>query len=218
LSEEVYYQIGSTNITGNIHQLLSPLYNYLTQFAYSSDICSLSSVLDFQLLKLAKQVFHDQVNGSPCFDATIKQYNKKFVISIMKQLEPLLGKLRYLLKGHMYRNKIFEFLSSYHAPPHCVKSLMVMTFCSTCTYGITPQIMTPCHNLCINTMQGCLLDLADLNLSVKQMVNLLDGMKLKLHLISNIKHVGIKLQRYILGLKNDSAMIKQKVSLLATCK
>ena len=198
--------------------MLSPLYNYLTQFAYSSDICSLFSVLESQLLKLAKQVFHDQVDGSPCFDATINQYNTKFVKSIMKQLEPLLGKLRYLLKGYMYRNKIIEFMSSYHAPPHCVKSLMVMTFCSTCTYGITPQIMTPCHNLCVNTMQGCLVDLADLNLSVKHMVSLLDRMKFTLHLTSNIKHVGIKLRRYILGLKNDSAMIKQKVSVLATCK
>lgn len=207
-------RVESTNITRNARQLLSPLYNYITQFAKSEDICSLSHVVDLQLLQLAKQVFHNQLGNLPCFEDTIKQYNVKYVRSIMEQLEPLLGKLRYLLKGHIYRKKIVEFMSSYRAPPYCTKRLMHMTFCSICTHGI---IKTPCHNLCLNTIQGCLVDFADLNLSVKRMVNLLEQVKSKLHLSSNINHVGIKLQRYILGLWNDSALIKQNVSLLFVC-
>ena len=210
----ILYRIDSTNITGNVRQILSPLYNYITQFSYSENICSLSNVIDLQLLQLAKQVFHDQVGNSACFEATIKQYNIKFIKSIMEQLEPLLGKLRYLLKGYTYRKRIIEFMSSYRTPSHCVKSLMGMTFCSTCTHGITPRIMTPCHNLCVNTMQGCLVDLADINLSVKHMINLLNKMQSQIHLHSNINHIGIKLQRYIVGLKNDSMLIKQKVRLL----
>ena len=190
------------------------LQNYLKLFSYSQNICSLSNVIDRQLVQVAKHVFHDKVGNSACFEATIKQYNTKSVRSIMEQLEPLLGKLRYLLKGYTYRNRIIEFMSSYRAPTHCVKGLMRMTFCSTCTHGITPRIMTPCHNLCVNTMQGCLVDLADFNLSVKHMISLLDSMKYKLHLHSTINHVGIKLQRYIIGLKNNSALIKQKVRLL----
>lgn len=140
----------------------------------------------------------------------MREYNVKFVRSIMEQLEPLLGKLRYLLEVYEYRNKIIKFMSSYQAPPHCIKSLMMMTFCSTCTTGIIP--MFPCHNLCLNTIQGCLIDWADLHLSVKTVVKMMDKMTSRLHLSSNLNHVGIKLQRYILGLKNDSTLIKQKVS------
>ena len=209
----ILHRVDSINITGNVRQILSILQNYLNKYSYNENICSLSDVIDRQLLQIAKHIFHDQVGNSVCFEATIKQHNIKSVRSIMEQLEPLLGKLRYLLKGYTYRNTIIEFMSSYRAPPHCVKGLMGMTFCSTCTHGITPRIMTPCHNLCVNTMQGCLVDLADLNLSVKHMTSLLDRMKSKLHLYSTINHVGIKLQRYIIRLKNDSALIKQKVRL-----
>ena len=210
----IVHRIDSTNITGNSHQLLSTLHNYITQFAQSEDICSLSGVIELQLLQLAKHIFHNQVGNSPCFEETIKHYNAKHVRSIMEQLEPLLGKLKYLLKGFTYKNKIIDFVSSYKAPSYCVKSLMLMTFCSACTHGI---IKPPCHNLCMNTIQGCLVHFADLHSSANHLVNLLDRIKSQLHLSSNINHVGIKLQQYLLGLKNDSGLIKQKVNQLLVC-
>lgn len=139
----------------------------------------------------------------------MKQYNVKHVRNIMEELEPLLGRLRYLQTGYLYRNKIIEFLSSYRASPTCLKGLMLMTFCSICTQ----VTMTPCHNLCLNTIQGCLVDFADLNLSVTKLVMSLEKIKSQLHFSSHINNLGIKLQRYILGLNNDSGLIKQKVSL-----
>lgn len=210
---EVIHLMGLINITGNLHKLLLPLEEYLAEFAHTKDICSLPDVIDKQLLLLAKSAFHDNLSSSSCFEATIKRYNAKFVRSIMENMEPLVGKLNFLLKGHAYRNEIIKFMSSYRAPPYCVKSLMLMTFCSTCTHGISPMIMPPCHNLCLNTIQGCLIDFSDLHVSVKYMVKMLDKIKSQLYLSSNIKFVGIKLQRYILGLKNDSSLIKQQVRL-----
>lgn len=213
---EVIHLISSTNITRNVRQLLSPLYTYLSNFVYShdTDICGLLPMIESQLWHLARTVFHDQVVDTLCFEETVKQYNVKFVKSIMEQLEPLLGRLGYLLRGYEYRNQIIEFMSSYHAPSHCVQALMRMTFCSICTRGTTPF---PCHNLCLNTIQGCLVDFADLHQSAKDMINKLNRTQSQLHLNINIKHVGIKLQRYILGLKDDSGLIKQKVSRLFVC-
>lgn len=212
-SVEISYRIASTNISGNVDQLLLPFYKYLTQFSKTHDICSLPDVIDTLLRRLAKQLFHEQVLNKysmPCFEETLTQYNAKYVRSIMNLMEPLLGRLRYLITAYTYRNKITEFMNSYQPPSYCVKSLMLMTFCSTCTLHHGKR---PCHNLCINTIQGCLIHFADLHLSVKQMVKLLKKMQSQLYLNSNINHVGIKLQRYILGLKNDSALIKQKVCL-----
>ena len=203
----------STNITGNgsVRQLLSPLYNYLSQYPNNSDICSLLDIIDTQLLKIARQIFHKQINNSECFEETMKQYNVKHVRNIMEELEPLLGRLRYLQMGYAYRNKIIKYMSSYHVSSTCLKSLMLMTFCSTCTHGIAQR---PCHNLCLNTIQGCLVDFADLHLSVNELVTSLYKIKSQLHLSSRINNIGTKLQRYILGLNNDSGLIKQKVSLL----
>ena len=144
----------------------------------------------------------------------MKQYNIKHVKNIMEELEPLLGRLRYLQTGYEYRNKIIKYMSSYRVSSTCLKSLMLMTFCSTCTHGIS---QTPCHNLCLNTIQGCLVDFADLHLSVNKLVTSLDKIKSQLHFSSHINNIGTKLQRYILGLNNDSGLIKQKVSLLLLC-
>jgi len=198
--------------------LLSPLYKYLSNFVHGTgidhDICSLSSVIESQLWHLATVVFHNQVVDTLCFEETVRKYNVKFVKSIMEQLEPLLGRLGYLLRGYEYRKKITNFISSYHTPSYCTQGLIRMTFCSTCTRGKT---VLPCHNLCLNTIQGCLVDFADLHWSAKDMINKLNRTQSQLHLSINMKHVGIKLQRYILGLKNDSGLIKQKVSCSLVC-
>jgi len=189
--------------------ILSPLYDYLISFSKTEDICKLPYIIETQLEHIAQQVLQLQGN-SQCLKTIIQPYYATFKKSILELLEPLLGRLKLLISGIKYRRRLIEFMSSYQASPHCAKQLMGMTFCSTCS-GLTAQ---PCHSMCLNTIHGCLVDMADSYRSIKDMLKMLNRVQDQLNLTKlhvQMEHVGMKLKIYILQLKKQSTTIKQKV-------
>ena len=197
----------STNI-GEVNDLVSLLYNYLLSYSETEDICRLPETIDVQLQRIAQHVLHQ--SDSRCLQMVVQPYYATFKRSILELLEPLLGRLKLLINGTKYKSRLMQFMASYRAPPHCVKQLMGMTFCSTCR-GLTAQ---PCHSVCLNTIQGCLIDMADAYWSIKDMLKMLDRIIAQLNLSKiNVlmEQVGTKLKSYILELKRQSTVIKQKV-------
>ena len=166
-------------------------------------------IVDKQLQRIARHILQYQ-SDSRCLQMVVQPYYATFKRNILEMLEPLLGNLKFIIDGTKYKHRLTEFMASYRASPHCVKQLMGMTFCSTCR-GLTAQ---PCHSLCLNTIQGCLVDMADVYWSIKDMLKMLNRVAVQLNsnkINTQMEEVGIHLKQYTLELKKQSVTIKQKV-------
>jgi len=210
INNSIAILIQSTNI-GEANDLLSPLNNYLLSFAETEDICRLPEIIDKQLQRIARRILKYR-SDTHCLQITVQPYYVIAKRSILELLEPLLGSLKLLINGTKYKSRLIEFMASYRASPHCVKQLMGMTFCSTCR-GLTAR---PCHSLCLNTIQGCLVGMADAYWSIKDMLKILQRITDQLNLNkinTKMEEVGIHLRNFILELTKQSITIKEKVRL-----
>lgn len=87
---------------------------------------------------------------------------------IQSSLEKQLEEMSLLSQSLSLSREVLNVMRRYSFTPSCITALMRMRYCPICSgYGK----FRPCLYLCINTLQGCFADLAEMKFSFLELVS-----------------------------------------------
>ena len=145
------------------------LTNYLISFSSVPNICPLRGLVEAQTKTLVRltleNIFKNDIAvlGNSVLDCManismplIEKYHNDIVNSIETQLYEM-GVLIQSLKLAHY---IFITIKSYSLSHSCISAITRMKYCAMC--GGYDRF-SPCLYMCLNTLQGCFADLAELH-------------------------------------------------------
>ena len=148
------------------------LYNYLTDFSISPDLCPLKSLVKSQVKKITHLVVERFVQSSvdfenvsqnveqmECIENITESSMEDHVTDIMAAFGRQLYDLKLFIQGFQLAEEVIKTVKRHRFSSSCISALTRMKHCKICA-GII--IFHPCNNLCLNTMSGCLADIAEL--------------------------------------------------------
>lgn len=148
------------------------LFNYLIKFSISPDVCSLRSLVRSQVKNITHLVVEKLFQSSLDFENISKNAEQMECISnstdlwledhvndLAASFERQMYDLKLFVQGFELAEKVIKTVQRHKFTSSCVAALTRMKYCKLCA-GII--IFQPCKHLCVNTMYGCMADIAEL--------------------------------------------------------
>lgn len=140
----------------------------LSRFVFYPNMCPLRSQLAEQLHVLFEVVYNIQggadLSSDPerheCFRNISAIYVAMYQDVILIPLERQLADLKLLVDSLQAAENIMKTVRRHSFSPHCVNTLARLKYCAYCGGYIR---FKPCLYFCMNSLRGCLADIADLH-------------------------------------------------------
>ena len=152
--------------------LFDEFYNYLNQAVTTTNTCEIG----YKFNKLFFEIFLAVLEADPGVDTTLyRTEDREFNVCMYNYYLELFGeethsrfialtrsfnRTLYYIRALNTAESILELLTELEYTPQCKHALMRSGYCAQC--GGVPTSIQPCHELCLNTLRGCLVDYTDL--------------------------------------------------------
>lgn len=141
-------------------------FQYFNLFIFHPDLCMLEDHLQLQIQRVADFVYRTihrgpdiDVQKYPCFVNITRSLTSTYLQDLFTALETQLYKIRVLVQSVQVTEEIVGVLRRHTFSPACLNALIRLKHCSYC--GGFKQFK-PCLYFCVNTLQGCFADVAEL--------------------------------------------------------
>ena len=177
---------GIVNVEQLPQYLFDDLFNFLYQSIHTQDFCELSEKVKDQMEKIFRYVFQQQIRqtgfenpSEHCTAIVEDHFVNTWLNTTLDNFVRALNTLRLVAEIMDATQALIHYAHQHKFHETCVNALFKIKHCAYCG-GYT--VIEPCDGNCINTLRGCMADLAEL----KPYIHLL---KIKLkeigHLASN---------------------------------
>ena len=154
------------------------LFNYFAEFLYTPDLCPLAGTLQSVLQELFKAVYIGQggedmkINPErmSCFRNASNSFTFLHLQEILTPLERQLYDLKLFVDSLKMAEEIMHTVRGHTFSPSCVNALPRLKYCAYCG-GFTR--FKPCLFFCLNTLRGCLADVAEIHQDFSQFLTAL---------------------------------------------
>lgn len=145
-----------------------PLFDYFIQFLYTPDLCPLAGNIQSIIQELFKVVYEeqggDEMNSNAvklrCFRNASNSFTFLYLQDILTPLERQLHELKVFIESLKTAEEIMHAVRGHSFSDTCVHALMKLKYCAYCG-GFTK--FKPCLFFCLNTLRGCLADIAEIS-------------------------------------------------------
>ena len=145
-----------------------PLFDYFIEFLYTPDLCPLAGNIQSIIQGLFKVVYEeqggDEMNSNAvklsCFRNASNSFTFLYLQDILTPLERQLHELKLFIESLKTAEEIMHAVRGHSFSDTCVHALMKLKYCAYCG-GFTR--FKPCLFFCLNTLRGCLADIAEIN-------------------------------------------------------
>ena len=144
-----------------------PLFDYFIEFLYTPDLCPLAGNIQSIIQELFKVIYAgqggEQMNSNPeklrCFRNASNSFTFLHLQEILTPLERQLHELKTFIDSLKTAEEIMYAVRGHSFSDTCVQALMKLKYCAYCG-GFTK--FKPCLFFCLNTLRGCLADVAEI--------------------------------------------------------
>ncbi len=143
------------------------LFSYLLQFVFHFDFCPLESHLQAHARMLFRLTYHMQGGKNystpeemECFENVSISFVQPYVNKLKDLLEVQLSDLKLFMDSIKMAEEVAKAVQGHTFSPECVDSLMRLKYCAYCGGFV---LFKPCLFFCINTLRGCMADVADIH-------------------------------------------------------
>lgn len=145
-----------------------PLFDYFIEFLYTPDLCPLAGNIQSIIQGLFKVVYEeqggDEMNSNAvklrCFRNASNSFTFLYLQDILTPLERQLHELKLFIESLKTAEEIMHAVRGHSFSDTCVHALMKLKYCAYCG-GFTR--FKPCLFFCLNTLRGCLADIAEIS-------------------------------------------------------
>lgn len=185
---------GIVNVKQLPQYLFNELFNFLYQSIHTQDFCELSEKVKDQMEKIFRYVFQQQIRqtGSEnlsehCTAIVEDHFVNTWFNTTLDNFVRALNTLRLVAEIMDATQALIHFAHQHKFHETCVNALFKIKHCAYCG-GYS--IIEPCDGNCINTLRGCMADLAEL----KPYIHLL---KIKLKEIGHLASTELEPLRFL---------------------
>lgn len=159
------------NQTLNYHlprDAFTSLFNYFAEFLYTPDLCPLAGTLQSVIQELFKAVYIGQggvdMESSPermsCFRNASNSFTFLHLQEILTPLERQLYDLKLFVDSLKMAEEIMHTVRGHTFSRSCMNALPRLKYCAYCA-GF--KRFKPCLFFCLNTLRGCVADVAEIH-------------------------------------------------------
>lgn len=159
------------NQTLNYHlpkDAFTSLFNYFAEFLYTPDLCPLAGTLQSVIQELFKAVYIGQggmdMKSSPermsCFRNASNSFTFLHLQEILTPLERQLYDLKLFVDSLKMAEEIMHTVRGHTFSRSCMNALPRLKYCAYCA-GF--KRFKPCLFFCLNTLRGCVADVAEIH-------------------------------------------------------
>ena len=142
-------------------------FEFLTNFLYHPDLCPLPEQIRLQMQELFTAVYFAQggseigndTQRQQCFGNISASFVHSYQQDVLSSLEKSLSDLKLFLNSLTIVEEVVSTVRTHTFTPSCVSALTKLKYCAMCSGYLK---FSPCLFLCLNTLRGCVADIAEL--------------------------------------------------------